>query len=574
MQKQERTLQGHIEQQRTLLRQDINETVKQMKDSLEKDISRMSFLNYPHEAGFGGYAPAAEVCTPKLSTKAKPLVQPVDGSSGLPSLHDSIDNHNTAQTGSNVRNIVESWTKSSKFEFFIGCLIICNIGTMFVELQWKGYLAELAIGLRSEDDDWKYAKDIFNVLDHFYNIVFIIELGLHVFVKRCTVFRSWAHIFDFVIVLATTIDSYVLAPLNLTENQNIGMMRIVRIFRVVRVLRVVRVATQFAELRIIVRTLVSSATALFWSMLLICLLMLGAGIFVASMTHAFLVDETKDDQLRASIFEMYGSASRASWTMFEVTLSGCWPSYARPLVQDVDPLFYIFWAIYIAGVSFALLRVISALFLKETMRVANDDREMVMMEKLKQKEKFAVKLREFFEEADTSGDGFVSSGEFEAVLSNPSVKAWLHMLELEVYEVTALFNLLDDGDDKVSFEEFLQGAMRLKGNARAIDSVAIQHQQHKTMKIVEDIHVEVAELAKTFLRKRETKSCGRTHRERAMSTSSRAEGSSHATMDVAFLNLRSEKGREEKGHPASSDNALPTKDGAESSGPSAPPRPG
>merc|ERR1719387_3374640 len=101
------------------------------------------------------------------------------------------------------------------------------------------------------------------------------------------------------------------------------------------------------------------------------------------------------------------------------------------------------------------------------------------MEKLKQKERFADTLRRIFLEADTSGDGLISKDELKDSLRNPTVQACMQMLELQIYEVSALFNILDDGDGQVSFEEFLGGAMRLKGNARAIDSICIMHEQNK-----------------------------------------------------------------------------------------------
>merc|ERR1719399_2309969 len=98
---------------------------------------------------------------------------------------------------------------------------------------------------------------------------------------------------------------------------------------------------------------------------------------------------------------------------------------------------------------------------------------------MKEKEKLVTKLRHFFAEVDTSGDGMIDRDEFAEILEDPRMQAWLHVLELEVYEVTALFNLLDDGNGSISCDEFIGGAMRLKGNARAIDSISIMHEQNK-----------------------------------------------------------------------------------------------
>merc|ERR1712032_688366 len=59
------------------------------------------------------------------------------------------------------------------------------------------------------------------------------------------------------------------------------------------------------------------------------------------------------------------------------------------------------------------------------------------------------------------------------MLQNRSVKAWFAVLDLEVHEVMSLFDLLDDGDGRITYAEFMKGVMRLKGQARELDVVAI-----------------------------------------------------------------------------------------------------
>jgi len=194
-----------------------------------------------------------------------------------------------------------------------------------------------------------------------------------------------------------------------------------------------------------------------------------------------------DLEFRLWLFQHYGDASRAIWTVFEATLSGGWPARVRPIVENYSFWITVAWAPNVVLVWFATVRIIAALFLKKTMQVAAVDSEMMMMEKLRQKEAFTKKLRDFFDFADTSGDSMMSASEFEVALTDPSVQDWLSMLELEIYEVTALFNLLDDGDGQISFEEFLGGIMRMKGNARSIDAIAIMHEQFKLGRALESV---------------------------------------------------------------------------------------
>lgn len=52
-------------------------------------------------------------------------------------------------------------------------------------------------------------------------------------------------------------------------------------------------------------------------------------------------------------------------------------------------------------------------------------------------------------------------------------QAFLNTLELDVAESKRLFDLLDDGGGNVHVEDFVQGAMRLKGQARSLDVITI-----------------------------------------------------------------------------------------------------
>merc|ERR1712139_358197 len=98
-------------------------------------------------------------------------------------------------------------------------------------------------------------------------------------------------------------------------------------------------------------------------------------------------------------------------------------------------VFIFVWVPYIVCVNFTVMRVVAALFLKQTMTVAAIDEERIAMEKMKQKERFAHELHEIFTEADTSGDGSISRAEFENMLENEHVLQHFAELDLEIDEV-------------------------------------------------------------------------------------------------------------------------------------------
>lgn len=72
---------------------------------------------------------------------------------------------------------------------------------------------------------------------------------------------------------------------------------------------------------------------------------------------------------------MYGTTSRSFYTVFELTFSGGWPNYARNLVEDVHWAYAVFFFVYIIAVTFAMFRIITTLFLRDTLALASNDAE-------------------------------------------------------------------------------------------------------------------------------------------------------------------------------------------------------
>ena len=51
--------------------------------------------------------------------------------------------------------------------------------------------------------------------------------------------------------------------------------------------------------------------------------------------------------------------------MFEITHSGSWPAVVRPIVEQVNAWYAILFLTYITLVVFAVIRIVTALFLKD-----------------------------------------------------------------------------------------------------------------------------------------------------------------------------------------------------------------
>lgn len=78
--------------------------------------------------------------------------------------------------------------------------------------------------------------------------------------------------------------------------------------------------------------------------------------------NLIFVDETFETEFKVRFFRYFGTPSRSLWTVFEITFGGGWQQYARPLVEEVSVFWAVFFVFYIAGVVFAMFKIITALF--------------------------------------------------------------------------------------------------------------------------------------------------------------------------------------------------------------------
>eukprot|EP00747_Dinoflagellata_sp_TGD_P035711 gnl/TRDRNA2_/TRDRNA2_138029_c0_seq2.p1 gnl/TRDRNA2_/TRDRNA2_138029_c0~~gnl/TRDRNA2_/TRDRNA2_138029_c0_seq2.p1 ORF type:complete len:406 (+),score=51.94 gnl/TRDRNA2_/TRDRNA2_138029_c0_seq2:80-1219(+) len=358
--------------------------------------------------------------------------------------------------------------------------------------QFQGSLAAESLGMPEHRGlDWPNgAEPFFLVAEHVFNALFIAEQICRIRKLRLKYLSETHNIIDAVIVVSTSIDLYVLQPLG-GGGQNVmvaRLIRITRLARICRVFRILRFAKHMSAFRIVFTTLSNCTLPILWSMMLLGVILVGTGILVTQLTQDFIHDDLQDLDMREQVFLSYGSSYKATWTLFESAFSGAWPAHARVLMQNVSHWFVIFWVLFIIVIRFAVLRVIGSLFLNETLRASKNDHDILLMAKMKEKDKYQNQFRHFFLAADTSGDGYITRDELAVMMQNERVEAWLELMEVEAHEVEGLIRLLDDNEDgSVSMEEFVAGAMRLKGTARSIDTIAMMHEQTKLAKRIDEI---------------------------------------------------------------------------------------
>jgi len=372
-------------------------------------------------------------------------------------------------------------------DWYMGLVVVVNVVLMIWQTELMGERAKVGLGLQET-----YTGGPDDVIDDLEYAFFSIYL-LDVLIRVITLRLEWMYhpidgvmymnLMDAILVLISAIELFLLPALSLVgdeTDQSARGIRILKLMRIFRALRIVKTVNLFHPLRVLLSTCIASIGALFWSMTLMLVLKLGFSLLICQAIHPFLLDPSLDIAARLEIYGLYGNFWYTMYTMFEITHSGGWPLLVRPVLEKLGWGFSIPFLIYVTLVIFAVIRIVTALFLKETLTCADDDAAVALKEKSRRTRVYKEKLREVFLAADKDGDGNLTPEEFFATLGLPKVRSYLSLLEVNIKDCDPLFEILDDGGDGViTIEEFCKGILHLKGQASALDIIMLQRENRR-----------------------------------------------------------------------------------------------
>jgi len=360
---------------------------------------------------------------------------------------------------------------SPSFEVASGAFILVNALITGLQVEYSGQDLGYQIGYpffeKSGENYYPYAADCFAFLDVFFTMIFILELVLRVVSDPTRAWKSRWIWLDFFLVSSDILNATGVT----TGNLDPKVMRTVRLFRMVRVLKIVRTVNSFDALYVLIRSLQASLSALVWSFAVLLLIQVAVGIVLSQLLHDFIASDAPEDA-RARTFGYFGTFGRTIITMFEIAL-GNWVPTCRFLTDNVNPWFMIFYLLYRCCFFFAVVRVITAVFITETNRAVASDDELAIRKKKRSQDQYTAKVKEIFEELDTSGDGKISHEEFKRITEDGLLTDWSSLLGIDTTDVARLFKLLDNGDGEIDMQEFLAGLKHMNTDTKKFDIASL-----------------------------------------------------------------------------------------------------
>lgn len=287
------------------------------------------------------------------------------------------------------------------------------------------------------------------------------------------------------------------------DTPNISISRTIRLFRITRVLRVTRVLRAVQSLRVMIFAIFKSLGILCWvlAVLLFFKYIFAMFFMYGTIQYIEMVNDGNGGALTDDEYSYlkdgFDNIITAIVTLFECITGGRdWGEVYHALVK-ISLIYGVCFLVYIYFMVFLVLNVVIGTVVDVTSGVAARDRDRMVEDEMKALKDYASDIKDFFRQADADGSGQLSWEEFRTHLADNRVKAYFQTLDLDIRQAHVLFKLLDCNDnDEVGIDEFLDGCLRLKGQAKSLDLHLVIYQLERLIKGSTMIYGDILEPSK------------------------------------------------------------------------------
>jgi hypothetical protein len=342
-------------------------------------------------------------------------------------------------------------------------------------------------------------------------MIFVLELSLRLFAFGMRFFDMFGwrwNLFDLVVVILQVIETLVnIIVIRVSGEELSGyafdfsILRVFRILRLVRIVRVIRAMRFVEDLRTLIHSVFGSFRPFFWFIMMMLLLIYISAVQFTQIVSDYKIDLNKNNPADAKAIEeldeYFGSLSRAILSLFASVSGGVdWQVVLDPLIDNISPLLGIVFCAFISFAVFALLNVVTGIFVQSAMTAARQSNESYVV----------THVKELFRDADADGSGTLTRKEFESQVNTKPMREYFKHLDIDISEANSLFNLLDsNGDGGVSLDEFVNVSLRLRGEARALEMEVLKRTVAELLKkqegatdMLEHVHRHVNTLRRRY----------------------------------------------------------------------------
>jgi len=316
---------------------------------------------------------------------------------------------------------------------------------------------------------------IFRILSLVFCMCYVLELCMRIIAHgRLYLAIGWGwkwNVFDTTIIALQFINECLVASAGprafARVSSNVNVLRMWRFVRLLRFMRVFHVFYSFQQLRSMVDCITASLKSMSAAIIPIAFLVYAFGVYIT----AFVIDlaQERPDLIEdGQLAEYFGSLPKSLMSLFQAVTGGIdWSDLFKPLMK-VSPYLGFVLVLYVAIMVIAVLNVVTGFFVDSAMLAVARAKDVELRDQMRAM--FQKSMR------GSRSSQTLSWTEFRDQLDDPQMTRCLHMLNIDPSEAKGLFTLLDtDSSGEINAEEFVMGAIRLKGNAKAIDLATLMY---------------------------------------------------------------------------------------------------
>jgi len=373
------------------------------------------------------------------------------------------------------------WVESLPFTMFSASIIILNAA-------FTGYEADVAM----KSALVRYDKNIASVMndDPAWHIIvnttftalLSLELLMRILVYEWSFWmgpdRVW-NCLDAVLVVSSLVEAVFV-----TSGFNASYIRVLRLLRMIRTLRIVRVMRHFRvfrQLRVMMLAIMHSMMALMWAIVLLIIIIFLFGVIFILGAEDYVRGAFPDDRLVWEIRQEFASMPRVLLTLFAIVTGGLNWSNTEFILRSISSFYGLLLLLYVSLMLLAMMNIVTGIFVNDAIESTQKDVDLQAQAELEKTNRTMTELKRLFREIDSDGSETITLEEFTEHLEDESIKTMLGVLEIEVADAIAFFDVLDvDKTEELDIDEFVMGCIYLKGAAKMVN-VATLMRENKLM---------------------------------------------------------------------------------------------
>lgn len=328
---------------------------------------------------------------------------------------------------------------------------------------------------------------VFKAINYFFAACYIVELSLQLFAFRWLFFtsvdRKW-NIFALFLVLAALYE--MVSDTVGSGSDGTSFLTVIRLLRLLKLLRLVRLMRFFKEIRTMFLCLVGSMGTLFWTVVMMMLIMyifalcLLQGAVACASTPTCIDDAATQESLTL----YWGSVGSAMLTLYKAITGGNdWENLARP-IKESGAFYFGMFLFYVLFLQFAVLNVLTGMFVDTAMAVLsglqNEDSDFL---------EILNSLKSVLADASRDQDedeNCLTLAILKAHAHGNEMKSFLAACDVELDLVLRFFSNESEGGSEVDLDSFLHGCRTINGFAKSIDMMSVLHEVKHVSKMLHE----------------------------------------------------------------------------------------